>query len=182
MMISNTIRLFEYYKTLGDKAMAQVPEQALFHAPDEKSNSIYVTVKHLHGNMLSRWTDFLTTDGEKEWRDRDAEFVEAHSDRADVMRLWEEGWACVFEALYGLSDPDLDKIVYIRGEGHTVHEAMIRQLAHYAYHIGQIVYLARWLNTGDWNSLTIPKGQSDAYNKEKFEQPKQVKHFTQEKN
>ena len=177
--LHSTIRVFEYYKSLGEKAMAQVSDEALFHMPDEKSNSISVIVKHLHGNMLSRWTDFLTTDGEKEWRKRDEEFEEKASTREEVMHQWEEGWTCLFAALGGLTPADLSKTVYIRNMGQHADEAIIRQLAHYAYHVGQIVYLARWFNEGNWTSLTIPKGGSAAFNKEKTAEGKRMEHFTE---
>ena len=178
--LKNTINVFEYYKSLGEKAMAQITDEALFHMPDEKSNSISVIVKHLHGNMLSRWTDFLTTDGEKEWRDRDSEFEETIETREEVMKQWNEGWACVFSALATLQPEDFDKTVYIRNMGQTVLEAIMRQMAHYAYHIGQIVYLARLFNEGDWKTLTIPKGGSATYNKEKNAPGKRIEHFTEE--
>ena len=178
--LKNTINVFEYYKSLGEKAMAQITDEALFQMPDEKSNSISVIVKHLHGNMLSRWTDFLTTDGEKEWRDRDSEFEETIETRDEVMKQWNEGWACVFSALNTLHPEDFDKTVYIRNMGQTVLEAIMRQMAHYAYHIGQIVYLARLFNEGDWKSLTIPKGGSAAYNKEKNAPGMRIEHFTEE--
>ena len=178
--LKNTISVFDYYKTLGEKAMAQITDEALFHMPDEKSNSISVIVKHLHGNMLSRWTDFLTTDGEKEWRDRDSEFEETIETRDEVMKQWNEGWACVFSALNTLHPEDFDKTVYIRNMGQTVLEAIMRQMAHYAYHIGQIVYLARLFNEGDWKTLTIPKGGSATYNKEKNAPGKRIEHFTEE--
>lgn len=178
--LKNTISVFEYYKSLGEKAMTQISDEALFHMPDEKSNSISVIVKHLHGNMLSRWTDFLTTDGEKEWRNRDSEFEEMIETRDEVMKQWNEGWACVFSALNTLQPTDFDKTVYIRNMGQTVLEAIMRQIAHYAYHIGQIVYLARLFNEGDWKSLTIPKGESALYNKEKSAPGKRIEHFTAE--
>ena len=178
--LKNTISVFDYYKTLGEKAMAQITDEALFQMPDEKSNSISVIVKHLHGNMLSRWTDFLTTDGEKEWRDRDSEFEETIETRDEVIKQWNEGWACVFSALNTLHPEDFDKTVYIRNMGQTVLEAIMRQMAHYAYHIGQIVYLARLFNEGDWKTLTIPKGGSAAYNKEKNAPGKRIEHFTEE--
>ena len=180
--LKNTINVFEYYKSLGEKAMAQITDEALFQMPDEKSNSISVIVKHLHGNMLSRWTDFLTTDGEKEWRDRDFEFEETIETREEVMKQWNEGWACVFSALNTLQPEDFDKTVYIRNMGQTVLEAIMRQMAHYAYHIGQIVYLARLFNEGDWKTLTIPKGGSAAYNKEKNAPGKRIEHFSGETN
>jgi hypothetical protein len=176
--LQSTIRVFEYYKSLGEKAMAQISDEALFHMPDEKSNSISVIVRHLHGNMLSRWTDFLTTDGEKEWRNRDAEFEEGTTTRAEVMQQWDQGWACLFDALAGLTSDDLLKTVYIRNMGQRVDEAIIRQLAHYAYHVGQIVYLARLFNDGTWTSLTIPKGGSNTYNQEKAAGGKRMQHFT----
>lgn len=178
--LKNTISVFEYYKSLGEKAMAQIADEALFHMPDEKSNSISVIVKHLQGNMLSRWTDFLTTDGEKEWRDRDSEFEEIIETRDEVMKQWNEGWACLFSALNTLQPEDFDKTVYIRNMGQTVLEAIMRQMAHYAYHIGQIVYLARLFNEGDWKTLTIPKGGSATYNKEKNAPGKRDEHFTEE--
>jgi hypothetical protein len=178
--LKNTISVFEYYKSLGEKAMAQVGDEALFRMPDEKSNSISVIVKHLHGNMLSRWTDFLTSDGEKDWRNRDGEFEEAPTTRAEVMQQWNEGWNCLFAALKGLTSDDLGKTVYIRNMGQTVEDAIMRQLAHYAYHIGQIVYLARLFNEGNWTSLSIPKGGSAAYNMDKTAGGKRIEHFTDE--
>lgn len=180
--IKNTISVFQYYKTLGEKAIAQIDDDALFFTPDEKSNSISVIIKHLHGNMLSRWTDFLTTDGEKEWRKRDDEFEETPSTRAALMDQWNEGWACLFSALSALKPDDFSKTVYIRNMGQTVLDAIMRQLAHYAYHVGQIVYLARLCNEGDWISLSIPKGGSAAFNEEKTKQGKRIQHFTESDN
>ena len=179
--LKNIIQLYEYYKSLGEKAMTQISDEALLQQPDEKSNSISVIVKHLHGNMLSRWTDFLTTDGEKEWRERDEEFEERKVTREQVNQWWEEGWNCTLSALKSLRAEDLTRTVYIRNMGQSVMDAIFRQLAHYAYHVGQIVYLARWLNEGNWTSLTIPKGQSKQYNQERFDKPKEIKHFTEEK-
>jgi hypothetical protein len=176
--LTNTINLFGYYKSLGEKALAQITDEALFHSPDAKSNSISVIIKHLHGNMLSRWTDFLTTDGEKEWRNRDDEFEETVTTRAALMQQWEEGWSCLLGALHKLTAEDLPKTVYIRNMGQSVEDAIVRQLAHYAYHVGQIVYLARLFNEGDWTSLSIPRGNSAVYNKEKMEDGKRIEHFT----
>ena len=176
--LTNTIKLFEYYKSLGEKAIAQISDEALLWAPDAKSNSIHVIIKHLHGNMLSRWTDFLKTDGEKSWRDRDSEFVAGIESRESIMSKWNAGWKCVFDALNQLTDDDLSKIVYIRNMGQRAEEAIMRQLAHYAYHVGQIVYLARLANEGDWTSLTIPKGESVSFNQEKFSIGKREEHFT----
>ncbi len=176
-----SIPLYEYYKSLGDKAISQVnDDKALHWTPDEKSNSISVIVNHLHGNMLSRWTDFLTSDGEKPWRHRDGEFEEKQDSRQELMAKWEEGWKCLFDALHSLTVDDLEKTIYIRNMGQSVEDAIMRQLAHYAYHVGQIVYLCRLVNEGDWKSLTIPKGNSEVYNKEKFEKEKHIEHFTKE--
>jgi hypothetical protein len=176
--LTNAIALYQYYKSLGEKAISQIDDEALNWIPDPKSNSIQVIIKHLHGNMLSRWTDFLTSDGEKEWRDRDGEFVDTDMTREEIMKLWEEGWTCLFKALNALTIEDMEKIIYIRNMGQTVEDAVLRQLAHYAYHVGQIVYLARLANQGDWKSLTIPKGDSTSYNKSKFEPGKRIEHFT----
>ncbi|MEM6263655.1 MAG: DUF1572 family protein, partial [Bacteroidota bacterium] len=171
---------FAYYKLLGERAMNQVGEPHLFEAPSPESNSLAVMVKHLWGNMLSRWTDFLTTDGEKSWRNRDAEF-EADIETADELwDKWEAGWKVLFEAVQPLTHEDRDRIIYIRNQGHTVTEAINRQLAHYAYHVGQIVFLARMLAGEKWHSLSIPKGQSSAYNQQKFSKPKEKGHFTDE--
>ena len=177
MNISSTIKLFEYYKSLGEKALDQIGDEAITWMPDEKSNSIAVIVKHLHGNMLSRWTDFLTSDGEKSWRKRDEEFEEAGISRNEIMDLWNDGWSCTFNALQALDEDDLQKIVYIRSMGQTSEEAIMRQLAHYAYHVGQIVYLARLANKGNWQSLTIPKGNSATYNADKINKGKRIEHF-----
>ncbi|MDJ1483223.1 DUF1572 family protein [Cytophagaceae bacterium YF14B1] len=169
---------FRYYKDLGDKAMSQVTEQNLFEQINPTSNSIAIIVNHLWGNMLSRWTDFLTTDGEKEWRNRDAEFENHIQNTDDLLQKWNEGWECLFNALTQLQEADLTRIIYIRNEGHTVQEAINRQLAHYPYHVGQIVYLAKLFSGDHWQSLSIPKGQSQTYNASKFTQPQGRRHFT----
>lgn len=169
-----------YYKQLGDKALAQIDDDKLFWQYNEDSNSIATIVKHIWGNMLSRWTDFLTTDGEKPWRDRDGEFDQTATTRAEVLAQWEVGWACFFAAFNALQPKDLETIIYIRNQGHTVAEAINRQLAHYPYHIGQIVFLAKMLATTAWQSLSIPKASSKEYNAEKFAVPKEKTHFTDE--
>lgn len=169
---------FEYYKMLGDKTFSQLQDESLFWQYNEDSNSISTIVKHLWGNMLSRWTDFLTTDGEKVRRDRDAEFENDLSTRPELLKKWEEGWLCLFKALNDLTSEDLSKLVFIRNQGHTVTEAINRQLAHYAYHVGQIVYIGKMLSENNWNSLSIPKGNSVSFNAAKFARPKQKKHFT----
>ncbi|MCB0516265.1 MAG: DUF1572 domain-containing protein [Chitinophagales bacterium] len=171
---------FAYYKILGDKTFVQIPDEKLFWQYNQDSNSIATIVKHLWGNMLSRWTDFLTSDGEKTWRKRDAEFENDIASREELLAKWEEGWQCLFDALRPLSEQDLDAIIYIRNQGHTVTEAINRQLAHYAYHVGQIVFLGKMIVGDQWKSLSIPKGNSQAYNAEKFAAEKQKKHFTDE--
>ena len=169
---------FEYYKSLGEKTFEQISEQKLFWQPNEESNSIAIIVKHLHGNMLSRWTDFLTSDGEKEWRNRDEEFNNSITTREELTNVWNNGWKCLFDTLNSLTTDDLSKIIYIRNMGHTVTEAINRQLAHYPYHIGQIVFIGKLVANEKWTSLSVPKGKSTTYNAEKFAKPKRKKHFT----
>lgn len=163
---------FEYYKMLGDKTFSQVQDAKLFWQYNENSNSIATIVKHLWGNMLSRWTDFLSTDGEKEWRNRDAEFENDISTRLELINKWEDGWKCLFSALNSLTSDDLDKEIFIRNQGHTITEAINRQLAHYSYHVGQIVFIGKMVADTNWTSLSIPKGNSKAYNSEKFSKSK----------
>lgn len=169
---------FLYYKMLGEKAMHQLEPEQLFVAVNEDTNSIATIVKHLSGNMLSRWTDFLTTDGEKEWRNRDSEFDNDLQNQEDVLTLWNKGWNCFLDALDSLQPEQLSTIIYIRNEGHTVVEAINRQLAHYPYHIGQIVFYAKQIKTSDWESLSIPKNKSNSYNDTKFAQEKSIRNFT----
>ncbi len=171
---------FLYYKTLGEKAIDQLEPQQLFIALNEDTNSIAVIVKHLSGNMISRWTDFLTTDGEKEWRNRDAEFEETITNKEELMALWNKGWSCFFDTLTSLTQEQLETIIYIRNEGHTVIEAINRQLAHYPYHIGQIVFYAKMLKKTEWNSLSIPKNKSNSYNADKFSKERSITNFTDE--
>jgi hypothetical protein len=178
--LESAIKQFEYYKLLGDKTMVQLPPEKLFWQYNEESNSIATIIKHLHGNMLSRWTDFLTSDGEKEWRKRDGEFENVIADEATVINLWNEGWVCLFNTLHSLTDTDLNKIIYIRNQGHTVAEAINRQLAHYPYHVGQIVFIGKMVLNENWQSLSIPRNQSNKYNENKFAQPKEKTHFTDE--
>jgi hypothetical protein len=162
-------KVFRQYKALGEKAMVQLDERQINWAPSKESNSIVLIVKHLYGNMLSRWTDFLTTDGEKEWRNRDSEFETGKPvTQAELNKMWNDGWALFLNTLDSLKDSDLEKIVKIRGEDHTVIEALQRQTAHYSYHIGQIVYLAKACKDKDWNSLSIPRGESKEFNEKLF--------------
>jgi hypothetical protein len=158
-------------KKLADKAVAQMNDEELFVTLDEESNSVAVIMKHMAGNMFSRWTDFLTTDGEKPDRNRDMEFViESNTTKDDVLDYWERGWACVFAAIEPLTLEDFEKTVLIRGEPHTIVQAINRQLMHYSYHIGQIVYLAKHFRTTDWRSLSVPRNRSAEFNASKFNQ------------
>ena len=163
--IEDSLTLFAYYRKLGEGAMAQVADERLFEALDSESNSIGVIVKHMAGNMRSRWTEFLTSDGEKPWRDRDAEFESTAVTRDGLMQIWNEGWACLFGAIEPLTDADLTRTVTIRGEAHSVLQAIGRQLTHYAYHVGQIVMLARHFQGANWQKLSIPRGQSADFNR-----------------
>ena len=202
-------RQFLYYKTLGEKAIEQLEPEQLFISLNEDTNSIAIIVKHLHGNMLSRWTDFLTTDGEKENRNRDEEFdesvnistseprhpelvsgsqemlkqvqhdkAEIENKKAELLKNWNEGWKCLFDALNSLKPEELSNIIYIRNEGHTALEAINRQLAHYPYHIGQIVFIAKMAAGEKWEALSIPRNKSNDYNARKFTNEKSVRHFT----
>jgi hypothetical protein len=156
---------FEANKRLADRAVEQVPDGKLHAALDANTNSIAVIMKHIAGNLLSRWTDFLTTDGEKPWRSRDTEFVDTFSSRAELLEFWERGWACLLRALKNLTPDDLAKTITIRGEPHSVPLALARSLGHTCYHIGQIVQVAR-IHAGDkWNTLTIPRGTSELFNR-----------------
>ncbi|MCF8246155.1 MAG: DUF1572 domain-containing protein [Saprospiraceae bacterium] len=171
---------FEYYKLLGEMTFAQLTDEQLFWQYNAESNSIATIVKHLWGNMLSRWTDFLTTDGEKEWRNREAEFDNDPQNRDDLLAKWNVGWACLFNALAQVNQDNLNDIIYIRNEGHTIMEAINRQLAHYPYHVGQIVFIGKLMKDAEWASLSIPRGGSQQFNAAKFEQPKHRAHFTEE--
>jgi uncharacterized damage-inducible protein DinB len=158
--LQDSVRVFEYYKTLAERAMAQVTDEDLFTVLDHEMNSIALIVKHMAGNMRSRWTDFLTTDGEKPDRNRDLEFVDPPDTRAALLALWEQGWQYVLTAIQPLSEEDLSRAVTIRGEPHSVMQAINRQIAHYAYHCGQIVLLAKHFNHDSWQSLSMPRRQA----------------------
>ncbi|MCC6865583.1 MAG: DUF1572 domain-containing protein [Ignavibacteria bacterium] len=177
--LTGVIKQFNYYKSLGEKTFNQLPDEALFWQYNKYSNSIAVMVKHLSGNMLSRWTDFLTSDGEKPWRKRDEEFEDDIKSREELLKLWNIGWECLFDALKSLTEEDLNRTIYIRNQEHKVFEAINRQLAHYSYHIGQIVFIGKMLSE-KWESLSIPIGKSNNYNDEKFNKPKNNKHYTDE--
>lgn len=162
--LEDSLSLFAYYKKLAEAAMQQVTDEQLYAVLDPEMNSIALIVKHLAGNMHSRWTDFLISDGEKPERNRDAEFLEPPSGREEMMKIWESGWNCLFSALAPLSSEDMTRTVLIRGEAHSVMQAVNRQLAHYAYHCGQILLLAKHFQHAEWKSPTIPRGQSAKFN------------------
>jgi hypothetical protein len=163
--LEDSLEIFRYAKNTAERAMAQVADEHLFTTLDAESNSIAIIVKHLAGNMRSRWTDFLTSDGEKPNRDRDSEFEEPATTREELMKQWEDGWACVFGALDPLTDEDLDRTVMIRGEAHSVMQAINRQVAHYSLHVGQIILLAKHFASDHWKALTIPRRQSSDFNR-----------------
>lgn len=161
----DSLELFRYYKKLAERAMEQCPDACLFSAMDSESNSIAIMVKHMAGNMRSRWTDFLTTDGEKPGRNRDTEFEDAPETRAELLAVWERGWNCLFSALEPLTEADMARTVTIRAEPHSVLQAINRQIAHYSYHVGQIVFLAKHFAAkhNHWSCLTVPRGQSQRF-------------------
>jgi len=175
-----SVKLFKYYKSLADRSIAMLDETGMHLRPEAGSNNVAVLVKHMSGNMRSRFTDFLTADGEKTWRNRDSEFEDAYTSKDELLQEWEKGWACLFDALNSLRPADLTSIVYIRNEGHTVLEAVTRQLAHYSYHCGQIVFLAKSIKGDQFGTLSIAKGASQQFNQAKFEQETTRKFFTDE--
>jgi len=175
--IQSAEKQFKYYKHLCDNAITQVEHSDLFWSPDDKSNSIAVIIQHMYGNMMSRWTDFLESDGEKEFRNRDMEFQLHINDHKELLNKWEEGWACLFSALESVKPEYYNHIIYIRQQGHTITEAINRQLCHYSYHSGQIVYIARQ-RSKVWSSLSIPKGDSVIYNNKIKAKGQRKEHFT----
>lgn len=176
--ITSIQKQFNYYKSLGDKTFEQLNDEEIHWKYNDDSNNVSVIVKHIVGNMLSRWTNFYTEDGEKEWRHRDTEFEDTYKSKAEMLAAWQKGWDCLFAIINSLKADDLERIIYIRNEGHTVLEAINRQLCHYPYHIGQIVYIGKLLKGEQWKSLSIPKNQSTTYNQQKFAKDKQRGHFT----
>ncbi|MDA7741051.1 DUF1572 domain-containing protein [Flavobacteriaceae bacterium] len=175
--LKSSLLQFRYYKELGEKTIEQVPDIKLSFQINNETNSINTIVKHLSGNMISRWTDFLNSDGEKEFRNRDDEFNDTIESKKELMEIWEQGWNVLFDTLEGLSFQDLEKIIYIRNEGHTVIESINRQLCHYSYHVGQIVMIGKIICGDKWNSLSIPKGESQSFNLNKFSKDKDRRHF-----
>lgn len=178
--LSSIKKQFLYNRELGWKTITQIPASQLSWQYNEESNGILQIVKHLSSNMLSRWTDFLQSDGEKAWRNRDDEFTTQDLDFEQIKSLWDQGWDCLMSTLDSLKPEDLEKIVYIRNQGHTVVEAINRQLSHYSYHVGQIVFIGKMIQNSQWKSLSIPKGGSANYNKEMFAKEKQRSHFTKD--
>lgn len=164
IFISSAVKRLSYYKELGDKTLTLLSEAELHFKPNEASNSIAVIIQHVSGNMLSRWTDFLTSDGEKEWRNRDEEFETHQQSKAELVAAWEKGWQVCLDAIKSLQEDDLSKTIYIRSEELSVIDAINRQLAHYPYHVGQIIYLARMIKNENWQSLSIPKNKSQQFN------------------
>ena len=170
--ITSIIKQFDYYKTAGDKTLQQLSFEEINWQSHNNSNSVSIIVKHMVGNMLSRWTNFLTEDGEKDWRQREQEFEATYTNKDQLIADWEKGWQCVYDAIKPLKNKDLGRTVYIRNEKHTVADAIFRQLGHYSYHIGQLAYIGVSIKNNDWQSLSIPKGQSLQFNSEKFSKPK----------
>lgn len=168
MNIAQVIDVFRKYEQLGKSAFNQIGGQQFHWQPDPESNSIAIIIRHLHGNMLSRWTDFLSSDGEKTGRNRDNEFERTQLEKDELVRLWDQGWRVLFSTLESLTEEDLNKTILIRGEKHLVSEALLRQVAHYAYHVGQIVFIAKMILKDRWNTLSIKKGESDQFNQSMF--------------
>lgn len=164
--LKDAIKRFEYYKSLGDKCFEQLAEKDFFYQPSPESNTIAIIIQHMYGNMLSRWTNFLTEDGEKDWRKRDAEFENVIISKQDILSFWNEGWSCLLNTLKSLQPEDLMKTIYIRTESLLVYDAILRQLAHYPYHVGQIVYIGKMIRNHQWQSLSIPKGASNQFNEQ----------------
>lgn len=178
--LPSVIKQFEYNKSLGDKTFSQLTKKQLFWQYNDESNSVATIVKHISGNMLSRWTNFLTEDGEKSWRNRDLEFVNSYNSKEEMIADWEKGWQCLFDNLHKITNKNKNTIVYIRNQGHTITEAINRQLCHYSYHIGQVVVIGKMALNADWKTLSIAKNASKKYNEEKFSENKTRKHFTED--
>jgi hypothetical protein len=164
--LQDIIKRFKIYKALGDKTLEQLSEQDFFYKPSPESNNIAIIIQHMHGNMMSRFTNFLTEDGEKEWRKRDEEFEATELNAQELLNRWNEGWHCILTAVESLTPQDLTATIYIRTEPLKVYDALLRQLAHYPHHVGQIITIARIIKDKDWQSLSIAKGESNAYNKQ----------------
>jgi hypothetical protein len=168
LFLSSVIKRFKEYKTLGEKTFAQLNDQDMHFSPNPESNSIAIIIQHMHGNMLSRWTNFLTEDGEKEWRNRDEEFHVHQLTKQQLIEKWEQGWKVVLETLESLTGADLSKTITIRSQPLNVVDAINRQMNHYSYHVGQVVYLGKWMKQSQWTSLTVPKDKSAEFNQQMF--------------
>lgn len=175
--LNSALIQFKAYKTLADKTFNQIDEEGFYYKPNEVSNNLANIITHMHGNMLSRWTNFLTEDGEKEWRKRDEEFEDQKLSKEQLLNLWDDGWKTLFNALEPLTPQHLDSIVYIRTEPHTVTLAILRQLAHYASHVGQIIYLGKIITGSNWQTLSIAKGESKSFNDQMKKTDLIKKHF-----
>jgi len=160
------IKRFFYYKEIGDKTLVQLSEEEMFWQYNEESNSVAIIIKHIAGNMLSRWTNFLSEDGEKNWRNRDLEFDNSFESKTEVLEYWEKGWECLFSALSQITDENINSTIYIRGEAHSVLDAVLRQLAHYPYHVGQIIYVGKMMKNTDWQTLSIARNKSADFNQQ----------------
>lgn len=171
MLLDDTIRLFQYYKSLTDRAVEQVEAHHLHETPPQFPHSIAILMKHLSGNMISRWTRFRTEDGEKPWRKRDSEFIDDFDSTEALFEYWVKGWKTMLDALATIKPEELEDVILIRNERHTIHLAVQRQLAHIAYHTGQIILIARLYTGKNWKSLSIPKGKTEEYNRKKFSNP-----------
>jgi hypothetical protein len=176
--LNSALKQFGYYKTLGERTFDQLNEKQLFWQYNSESNSIAIIINHLWGNMKSRWTDFLTSDGEKKWRKRDLEFETQIESKEKLMAKWEAGWTCLFEALQTINDKNFQTEIFIRNQSHSIPDAVNRQMMHYAYHIGQVVYLGRMIKAEKWKNLSVEKGGSAAYNQKKNSQGEHRGHFT----
>jgi hypothetical protein len=166
IFLESSIKRLGYYKELGEKTFDQLNDEDFHFKPDAESNSIAIIIQHMAGNMLSRWTGFLTSDGEKGWRNRDIEFEDQKLTKQQLIDYWQKGWQSCLDALDSLTENDLAKTIFIRSEGLSVIDAINRQLAHYPYHIGQIIYVAKMIKDQDWQNLSIPKGQSQQFNRQ----------------
>ena len=176
--LKGIIKQFKYYKSLGDKTFKQLNDEDIHYRPNDYANNVSIVVKHIVGNMLSRWTNFLTEDGEKEWRHRDREFEDTYISKEEMIAAWEKGWKCLFDAITPLKPEGLEHIIHIRNQSQSVGDAINRQLAHYPYHVGQIVYIGTLIKDNAWQSLSIAKNQSNTFNDKKFGEVKHQGHFT----
>ncbi|MFK5880069.1 MAG: DUF1572 family protein [Flavobacteriaceae bacterium] len=178
--LKSTKQQFHYYKDLGDKTFSQLTDKDIHWKFNDESNSIAIVVKHIVGNQLSRWTNFKTEDGEKEWRHRDTEFEGEYASKKEMISAWKKGWNCLFDAINSIKEDELLDLAYIRNEGHTYIEAINRQLSHYSYHVGQIIFVAKMIKSDNWKTISIAKNKSASFNNQKFSEDKSTKYFTED--